>query len=677
MTDERQLVTLNSPSKAGKADVRRLRVLLTAYASLIECGSEVPTVTRTPKSLNTQGVTYLHAALRPGPRILFDDRLAATGLLESLGFTRGKGVRLPSCHPLPHTMKFHVHLLWKVLVPLDRANAVALHSNLFNLAGGKSFARRLGGDFRLESIPAVLSPTDLFHSGLKPTRVLLGLEGSRFPYLFGSETQAERRSVNIAIHLHDGALCLTVRLAPFYVSSPTSWPTLQDLRQHKVLWNLTKKVLATSVTGDLSTRFGREPQVLPALHIRALEQDLQAWPSQLVSIVTRHENVNENVVNDVVAKNRPHRVDQTLLLVDKQGIAAYVPLQTSSAAVVANLDRFEHAAAMLQLAAALRLELRSDLEVTSDAASAILDPNAAVTASISGRRIWSLLVQEFSLATSLRSRSAMNLTNKASTQVTPVPMPSTSSSVVPLRILLITVTVVESRALKAAITAATGRSSAVRRIDGFTYQDYGRLGDYELMHQISGMGSGGVAGSQESARRGIHAVKPNAILMIGIAFGVDRTKQPVGTILVSKQIQTYELQRVNPDASITPRGDIVTASPRLLDWVSHAEIDLPESFPRIKKGLMLSGEKLIDNQDYRDQLLKVAPEAIGGEMEGAGLYVASQNAQVDWLLVKAVCDWADGNKAVDKDQLQASAARSAAEFCVHILRANSTSTGTP
>jgi nucleoside phosphorylase len=159
--------------------------------------------------------------------------------------------------------------------------------------------------------------------------------------------------------------------------------------------------------------------------------------------------------------------------------------------------------------------------------------------------------------------------------------------------------------------------------------------------------------------------------MVGIAFGVDPKNQPVGTILVSKQIQTYELQRVNKDASIALRGDKVPASPMLLNWAAHAEVEWPEDGPGIKKGLVLSGEKLVDNQDFRDQLVLLAPEALGGEMEGAGLYVASQTAKVEWLLVKAVCDWADGNKAKNKEKLQAKAAATAAKFSVLMLRTTS------
>ena len=61
-------------------------------------------------------------------------------------------------------------------------------------------------------------------------------------------------------------------------------------------------------------------------------------------------------------------------------------------------------------------------------------------------------------------------------------------------------------------------------------------------------------------------------------------------------------------------------------------------------GLLLSGEKLVDNHDYREQLKRLAPEATGGEMEGAGLYVARQDAKVDWIVIKAICDRADGHK---------------------------------
>jgi tetratricopeptide (TPR) repeat protein len=55
-------------------------------------------------------------------------------------------------------------------------------------------------------------------------------------------------------------------------------------------------------------------------------------------------------------------------------------------------------------------------------------------------------------------------------------------------------------------------------------------------------------------------------------------------------------------------------------------------------------------------------------MEGAGLYVACQDKKVDWILVKAICDWADGNKAHDKAARQQTAATNAAKFVLHALQ---------
>ena len=79
-------------------------------------------------------------------------------------------------------------------------------------------------------------------------------------------------------------------------------------------------------------------------------------------------------------------------------------------------------------------------------------------------------------------------------------------------------------------------------------------------------------------------------------------------------------------------------------------------------GLLLSGEKLIDREDFRDQLLAFEPEAIGGEMEAVGLLSAAARGNTDWVVVKACCDFADGNKSTNKTENQKRAASAAAGF---------------
>jgi nucleoside phosphorylase len=87
--------------------------------------------------------------------------------------------------------------------------------------------------------------------------------------------------------------------------------------------------------------------------------------------------------------------------------------------------------------------------------------------------------------------------------------------------------------------------------------------------------------------------------------------------------------------------------------------------PQRHFGLVLSGEKLVNDPEFLKQLRKLEPDAIGGEMEGAGLYVAASEKKVDWILVKAICDWADGSK---DDSAQVLAANNAANFVLYALQ---------
>jgi nucleoside phosphorylase len=75
-------------------------------------------------------------------------------------------------------------------------------------------------------------------------------------------------------------------------------------------------------------------------------------------------------------------------------------------------------------------------------------------------------------------------------------------------------------------------------------------------------------------------------------------------------------------------------------------------------GPILSGEKLVDNPAFKLQLFQQFPQAIGGEMEGAGLCAASGRIGVAWILVKSICDWGDGKKHKRHQPLAAAAATS-------------------
>ncbi len=223
----------------------------------------------------------------------------------------------------------------------------------------------------------------------------------------------------------------------------------------------------------------------------------------------------------------------------------------------------------------------------------------------------------------------------------------------------------ETCAVLSAFETATGQKPQTVTIGEKVYRDLGVLNGARVMLALSEMGTSGPGSSLQAVSKGIAALHPAAVVMVGIAFGVNDAKQRLGDILVSRQLMLYDLQRVGQQ-QIVPRGDRVHASTWLIDYLTSAELDW--SGATVRFGLVLTGEKLVDNLNYREQLKKLEVEAIGGEMEGAGLYVACQDAKVDWVLVKSICDFADGNKGQDKDTRQQQAAKIAADFIVHALR---------
>lgn len=233
------------------------------------------------------------------------------------------------------------------------------------------------------------------------------------------------------------------------------------------------------------------------------------------------------------------------------------------------------------------------------------------------------------------------------------------------RILLVTVNKHETNAVLAAFKVLTGAKPALLNIEDRVYRDLGNLNGTRLFHALSEMGSGAVGAAQQSVDKAIRALSPTMVIAVGIAFGVNEKKQCIGDILVSRQLMLYESQRVGTDL-ISPRGDKIHASARLVNLFEGVAQSSWQG-NEVHFGVLLSGEKLVDNVDYRSSLLKLESEAVGGEMEGAGVYTSSHDHKIDWIIVKAICDWADGQKGKNKKARQEKAAASAAAFVAHAL----------
>ena len=231
-------------------------------------------------------------------------------------------------------------------------------------------------------------------------------------------------------------------------------------------------------------------------------------------------------------------------------------------------------------------------------------------------------------------------------------------------ILLVTVTEVEARAI---LNYAPSPEKHIT--DQVIYYDLGSLGPARtVMARSTHMGP---FATIHCVNEGIDHFSPHTVIMVGIAFGFQPHEQKIGDILVAKHIINGDLQKIRTgidnQPEIVPRGTGTPVADRLLNRFQAGQLDWKPP-PDIYFGQILSSSRLIDHEGTRNELLHSFPEAIGGEMEGHGLCYACSHKKVDWILVKAICDWADGSKGQNKIENQQLAADNAAHFVLFVIK---------
>lgn len=240
-----------------------------------------------------------------------------------------------------------------------------------------------------------------------------------------------------------------------------------------------------------------------------------------------------------------------------------------------------------------------------------------------------------------------------------------------INLLLVTANEIETFHVRQALKPMPGCPDIIKvPHDAHTYF-IGVFGEYLAVHvQLGKMGSIGDSAAILTVSHAIRTWCPNAVVMIGVAMGVDEEKHLIGDVLISEAILSYEIQRVGK--KITQRGPIVECGSVLLNRFKNvsgwkAPIRDGKS-AKVLPGQILSGEKLIDNLRERDKILVRYPQAIGAEMEGAGVYAACKSSKLqEWILVKGICDYGDGNKKEGKTEKQNYAALCATSLCLNVF----------
>lgn len=221
-----------------------------------------------------------------------------------------------------------------------------------------------------------------------------------------------------------------------------------------------------------------------------------------------------------------------------------------------------------------------------------------------------------------------------------------------------------------------------RMEDGLQF-DTGQLGDYRVIVRcLHGMGNTRAAAAAAAA---ISRWNPTAIIVAGIAGGTNRPLTEhfpdrghlLGDVLVARQLVDYESGKLEPGRT-ERRPQVYPASQQLLsaaeraagsDWASPIRTHHPGGqgdVPKVRFGTVGSGEKVVKDPKFVDDLKEVWAQLVGVEMEGFGAALAAHESphKVHVLLVKGISDWADPEKG---DDWQPYAASAAAHFVAALL----------
>jgi adenosylhomocysteine nucleosidase len=209
----------------------------------------------------------------------------------------------------------------------------------------------------------------------------------------------------------------------------------------------------------------------------------------------------------------------------------------------------------------------------------------------------------------------------------------------------------------------------------FDYFDLGQVGTFRVLAVRTEMGPFSHDGSAARALLAKAETGATALVSVGMGFGVDRTTQKPGDILVSQSLLTYDKRRVHSGfwsskvdySEITP----FQAKETLLKTLRRLAQD-QRWRTVVKFGPMLTGGARIHCARFRDHLVNALSRdnerVIGGEMEGVGLLSASNPEAPSWIVVKGICDYADKRRDAEVIKWRALACENAARFVLTALR---------
>ena len=224
-----------------------------------------------------------------------------------------------------------------------------------------------------------------------------------------------------------------------------------------------------------------------------------------------------------------------------------------------------------------------------------------------------------------------------------------------------------------------------RKLDSVSGNIYyvGEWGENKIPAALIQQSKPGISGPDGSQQLTIASINLFKKLEVIIALGVCGTMGRLGDVIVSSQIDGCDDIKIHGcDIQIVNRGIKCCAGRKIYKTLKHMyetwsfpctkqETEKHESKALLKP--MLSGVPLVASAEYRDRLKSSTnTEAVGLEMEGIGVIhgitTAKKQDTIEFIIVKAGCDYADESK---NKEWQPVAAMAAAYFVYHQLSKHS------
>lgn len=190
----------------------------------------------------------------------------------------------------------------------------------------------------------------------------------------------------------------------------------------------------------------------------------------------------------------------------------------------------------------------------------------------------------------------------------------------------------------------------------------------------------GMAAATSLTTRAILAMNPKIVAMVGICAG-RKGKVALGDIIVADQVFDYTAGKKYVDR-FAPRPLSFSADDDIRNYISISVLNndrLSDSIlqswrgGRIPHRIMVhmkaiaSGTAVIDDQQTMISAAAIQDNLYGIDMEAYGVALACSALRRKWIVIKAVQDFADGNKSGDEIEMRSFAAFASAELLKQII----------